>query len=106
MKQEHQITTTEGSYITVASPASIANLVCGFDILGLSLNSPEDLMRIEYSGTPGIRIKHTDEYNLPTLPEQNVAGAALLAMMQELPPKVGFEIIIDKRIKPGSGLGS
>lgn len=106
MKQEQQIITVEGSYVTVASPASIANLVCGFDILGLSLNSPEDLMRIEYSGTPGIRIQHTDEYNLPTTPEQNVAGAALLALMQELPLQAGFDIAIDKRIKPGSGLGS
>ncbi len=74
--KNQQITTIEGSHITVASPASIANLVCGFDILGLSLNSPEDIMHVKYSNTPGIRIQHTDEYNLPTLPEQNVAGAA------------------------------
>ncbi len=106
MKQEHQITIIEGSHITVASPASIANLVCGFDILGLSLNSPEDIMHVQYSNTPGIRIQHTDEYNLPTIPEQNVAGAALLALMQELPQQAGFDITIDKRIKPGSGLGS
>jgi homoserine kinase len=106
MKEQQLITTVEGSHITVASPASIANLVCGFDILGLSLNSPEDIMRIQYSNTPGIRIQHTDEYNLPTIAEQNVAGAALLALMQELPNQAGFDITIDKRIKPGSGLGS
>jgi len=107
MKQEQpQVKTMEGSHITVASPASIANLVCGFDILGLSLNSPEDIMRIYYSDTPGIRIQHVDGYNLPTIPEQNVAGAALLALMQELPQEAGFDIVIDKRIKPGSGLGS
>lgn len=107
MKQEQpQVKTMEGSHITVASPASIANLVCGFDILGLSLNSPEDIMRIYYSNTPGIRIQHVDGYNLPTIPEQNVAGAALLALMQELPQEAGFDIVIDKRIKPGSGLGS
>jgi homoserine kinase len=106
MKEEQQLTITEGSRITVASPASIANLVCGFDILGLSLNSPEDLMQVQYSNIPGIRIQHTDEYNLPTIPEQNVAGAALLALMQELGQPAGFDITIDKRIKPGSGLGS
>lgn len=92
--------------ITVASPASIANLVCGFDVLGLSLNDPNDLMQIAISDEPGIRIRHIDEFNLPTTPEQNVAGAALLAMMQELPAETGFDVVIDKQIKPGSGLGS
>lgn len=92
--------------ITVASPASIANLVCGFDVLGLSLNDPNDLMQIAISDEPGIRIRHIDGFNLPTTPEQNVAGAALLAMMQELPAETGFDVVIDKQIKPGSGLGS
>jgi Homoserine kinase len=35
-----------------------------------------------------------------------VAGAALLALVEELPEKVGFEVTITKQIKPGSGLGS
>lgn len=92
--------------ITVASPASIANLVCGFDVLGLSLNDPNDLMQIAFREEPGIGIRHIDGYNLPTMPEQNVAGVALLAMMQELPADTGFDVVIDKQIKPGSGLGS
>jgi homoserine kinase len=92
--------------VTVASPASIANLVCGFDVLGLSLNDPNDLMQIAYREEPGIRIRHIDAYNLSCNPEQNVAGVALMAMMQELPGDMGFDIVIDKQIKPGSGLGS
>jgi homoserine kinase len=92
--------------ITVSCPASIANLVCGFDILGLALDNPCDEMQVGLSSTPGIRIRHTDPYQLPTVPEQNVAGGALLAMMHELTAPAGFDIIIDKRIKPGSGLGS
>jgi homoserine kinase len=92
--------------ITVASPASIANLVCGFDVLGLSLNDPNDLMQIAFRQEPGIGIRHIDSYNLSCNPEQNVAGVALMAMMQELPGDMGFDIVIDKQIKPGSGLGS
>lgn len=92
--------------VTVSCPASIANLVCGFDVLGLALDSPTDKMEVQLSHTPGIRIRHTDGYHLPTVPEQNVAGGALLALMHELKQPVGFDITIDKRIKPGSGLGS
>ena len=45
-------------------------------------------------------------YNLPTIPEQNVAGVSLLELMQELDGSYGFDLIIEKNIKPGSGLGS
>jgi homoserine kinase len=92
--------------VTVSSPGSIANLVCGFDILGLALNHPQDIMHLRRVEKPGITIQHSDEYNLPTIPEKNVAGAALIALMEEYPEKTGFELTIDKRIKPGSGLGS
>ncbi|MGB8195090.1 MAG: homoserine kinase, partial [Chitinophagaceae bacterium] len=92
--------------VKVLCPATIANLVCGFDILGMALNSPRDIMRIALSDQPGIRICHDDEHNLPTAPDQNVAGAALQALMNELKDPPGFDLVIDKRIKPGSGLGS
>ena len=92
--------------IKVVAPATIANLVCGFDVLGLALNEPQDVMELKLIEEPCIKIKHVDEYNLPTEPAQNVAGAALLAMLQEMDNKTGFDLIVDKQIKPGSGLGS
>ncbi|MEJ7673695.1 MAG: hypothetical protein WKF59_13600 [Chitinophagaceae bacterium] len=92
--------------VKIKSPATIANIVCGFDVLGMALNDPQDVMQITISENPGIRIQHNDIYNLPVVPEQNVAGVALLALMQELPKPIGFDIIIEKHIKPGSGLGS
>lgn len=92
--------------VKVKSPATIANLVCGFDVLGLALNDPYDVMHVTLSETPGIKIQHNDIYNLPIIPEQNVAGVALLELMQETDNTFGFEIIIEKHIKPGSGLGS
>ena len=58
--------------VKVLAPASIANIVCGFDVLGMALNDPCDVMQITLSDTPGIRIRHNDIYNLPTIPEQNV----------------------------------
>ena len=92
--------------VKIKSPATIANLVCGFDVIGMALNDPQDIMQLTISEIPGIRIQHNDIYNLPTIPEKNVAGVSLLELMQELDNTVGFDLVIEKHIKPGSGLGS
>jgi homoserine kinase len=92
--------------VKVLAPASVANLVCGFDVLGMSLADPADEMIMSLSETPGIHIIHDDEFGLPEAAEKNVAGAALLAMMKELDPATGFDLRVRKNIKPGSGLGS
>jgi homoserine kinase len=80
--------------------------VCGFDILGLALKDPQDMMDVSLLDEPIIKIRHADEYDLPVEPAKNVAGAALLALQEAYDNKVGFDVLIDKRIKPGSGLGS
>ncbi len=93
--------------IKILAPATIANLVCGFDILGLAINHPQDEMELSLTDSRKIEIKHIDDYNLPTQPEKNVAGAALQALLDEYENKnIGFELTINKIIKPGSGLGS
>lgn len=92
--------------IKVYAPATVANLVCGFDVLGMALHQPDDLMTVSLRDEPGIVIRHDDEYQLPVDPPKNVAGAALLAMLEETPSPVGLDVTITKRIKPGSGLGS
>jgi homoserine kinase len=92
--------------IKVSAPATVANLVCGFDILGMALNDPQDIMEVSLLDEPVIRIRHNDEYDLPVEPEKNVAGASLLALQDAYEKKIGFEVVIDKCIKPGSGLGS
>lgn len=92
--------------IKVLAPATIANLVCGFDILGMALKEPFDEMTLSLKDEPGIIIKHTDDYNLPEEADQNVSGVALQALMEEYKKPVGFNLLIHKNIKPGSGLGS
>jgi homoserine kinase len=95
-----------GTPVKIFAPATIANVVCGFDVLGMALNDPFDIMQVTLTDEPGIRITHNDIYRLPTIPEQNVAGVSLLELMQELEHPYGFDLIIEKQIKPGSGLGS
>ena len=129
-------------WIKIKAPATVANMVCGFDILGFAVNNPYDEMEMRLvhlaAGQSSITIINMDDYNLPTDPEKNVAGAALLAMIEEYTAnsiiekslasdstentsttsssltenelvdfsKIGFEVKINKRIKPGSGVGS
>jgi len=92
--------------VKISAPATVANLVCGFDILGMALNDPNDVMEVSLLDEPVIKITHADDYDLPVEPAKNVAGAALLALQEAYGNKIGFEVVIDKRIKPGSGLGS
>ena len=92
--------------VKVSCPATIANMVCGFDILGFALEEPRDYIILKKTTKRGICITHLDKYGLPEFPEQNVAGVSLLELMDHIDKGIGFEMIIDKRIKPGSGLGS
>jgi len=91
---------------TIHSPATVANLVCGFDILGLALNAPSDVMQLSLRDEPELIIHNADDFGLPTDPNKNVAGVALLSLMETLDHPTGFEMTIQKRIKPGSGIGS
>lgn len=94
------------SQVIVHSPATVANMVCGFDILGFAVHEPYDVMKICFSEAKGVTIINEDEFNLPSQAEENVAGAALLAMLDALDDRKGFELRINKAIKPGSGVGS
>ncbi len=94
------------STIKVKCPATVANLVCGFDILGLALNEPYDIMQVKLIDEPNVILTNRDDFNLPTDPEKNVAGVVLLSIMEKEGNKFGFDVEIEKHIKPGSGIGS
>ena len=92
--------------IRVHAPATVANLVCGFDVLGLCLHEPYDIMDVRLLNEPNIIVRSADGYPLPEDPAQNTAGAPLIEMLKEVDENIGFEVLIHKRIKPGSGVGS
>ncbi|WP_423735688.1 homoserine kinase [Chitinophaga caseinilytica] len=93
--------------VTVFAPATVANVACGFDVIGLALESTGDEMDIRLSDTPGVRITSIEGAKLPLEASLNVAGVALQALLQEYgKPEVGMEIAIRKNIHPGSGIGS
>ena len=92
--------------IKIFCPATIANISCGFDVLGLCLETVGDEMIIRKSDVKGIKIMKIVGEDLPFETSKNVAGVAALALLDAIDYKFGFEIEIYKNIKPGSGIGS
>ena len=92
--------------IKIFSPATVANISCGFDILGLCLDTVGDEMVVREVAEKGVKITHIIGQNLPFETKNNVAGVAALALLDNIETTVGFEIEIYKNIKPGSGIGS
>lgn len=91
----------------IFSPATVANVACGFDILGFALDAPGDVVSLRKRAAMGVEIVEiTGVEGLPLAAEQNVAGVSLLAMADALDLDHGFEMRLHKGILPGSGIGS
>ena len=58
--------------VTVFVPASIANLGCGFDIMGMAVESAGDILSMEMSEGDGIEIINRTDYDIPSSVDDNV----------------------------------
>lgn len=95
--------------VSVFAPASVANLAVGFDILGLALPYPGDVITARHSAQPGFKITKItgDEGKLPLDAHKNTAGVAVTAMLRHYNQiQVNVDLIINKNMPFGSGLGS
>ncbi|SKB57599.1 homoserine kinase [Maribacter arcticus] len=92
--------------IKVFCPATVANISCGFDVLGVALDSVGDEMIVRKVSKKGIQITKISGQDLPKETLNNVAGVAGNAFLLASDYDGGFEIEINKKIKPGSGIGS
>ncbi len=92
--------------IKVMSPSSVANLSCGYDILGICLDHVGDEMIITKKNSPGLSITNIKGAKLSYSVDKNVAGIAAKSYLSKNPSKFGFEIEIIKKVAAGSGLGS
>src|SRR4051812_34275343 len=104
--KKHHISLFSDKHVTVHAPGTVANMVCGFDVLGMCLEEPFDVMHVRLLEEKKITIISKDGYQLPSDPALNTAGAPLIEMLDEIENNIGFEVTIQKNIKPGSGVGS
>jgi len=93
-------------HINIFAPASVANVSCGFDVLGFCLDTIGDIMKVSKTKTKGISVGTLKGQKIPIDPLKNVACVAANALLNDFPTNGGFQIDIEKKIKPGSGIGS
>ena len=97
----------DSNNIRVFSPATVANVACGFDVLGFALESPGDEIEVRLKDKPGITvINQTTDTVFPSDVNKNTAVVSLQAYLAHLQSQQGFEITFHSKIKPGSGIGS
>ena len=110
MEMTNPIIITSTQYrtgIKVFAPASVANVACGFDVLGFALDKPGDEIIVKFSDTPRLKITKITGGKLPYEPERNTAGYAALKLLEFLgESNRGIEMEIHKKMPFGSGLGS
>ncbi len=107
--------------VRVFAPASVSNLGPGFDVLGLAIERPGDVVEAEWSDRPGVTIAAVtgDGGILPVDPTRNVAGVAAASVLAHLAaagaaaardggalPPAGVRLWVHKQMPLASGLGS
>ena len=92
--------------VTVEAPATVANLACGFDVLGLALNKPIEVLTMELAAHSEVSIKNMDDFGLPEDPAENLIGRIMEKVFALTGERRGVNIICKKMLKPGSGLGT
>ena len=95
--------------IKVFAPATVANVVCGYDVLGFAVNQPGDEVIMTLTEGKGITISKItgDDGKLPLNPAKNTVSASVQHYLNHIgKPDLGVEIELHKKMPIGSGLGS
>lgn len=92
--------------VRVFAPASIANLGCGFDIMGLALDEVGDILEMTASDGEGITITNNTDVPLPENIEENVITPVIRKFFEMTGKKARIDVTVCQKIYPGSGIGS
>ena len=94
--------------LRVFAPATVANIGPGFDVLGLALSSPGDLLEAELSSVPGVEIVEItgDGGRLSRDATKNVVGLAARDVLRRAGTGQGLRLWLHKQMPLASGLGS
>ncbi|MBA9079563.1 homoserine kinase [Rufibacter quisquiliarum] len=97
----------QNEFIKAYAPATVANVCCGFDVLGFALDQPGDEVWARLADKPGITITAvTGVAGLTADPKENVIGVVAQKMLDDLQLEQGLELQLHKGMPVGSGLGS
>lgn len=98
--------------VRVFAPATVANMGCGFDVMGMTLEGVGDTLTVSLSerrpenGKFGLTIENRSGVVLPSNIEENVVTPALRAMAEQWDEPLNVSVVIEHKILPGSGIGS
>ena len=94
--------------LTIFAPATIANFGPCFDLLGVALNNPGDIIHAHKTKNPTVKITKItgDNGQLPLAENKNTVGVAAQAVLKKIKSKEGLAIEIEKNLPLGSGIGS
>lgn len=92
--------------IKVFSPATVANVSCGYDAMGFALETLGDEMIFTKTNSKEVVISKIEGANIPYQAHKNAAGVVAQMMLKDSNANFGLDIQIFKNFKPGSGLGS
>ena len=97
-----------GDKIRVFAPATVANVACGFDVLGFAIEKPGDELIMEIKAEKGVEIVDIegDGGVLPRNPLKNSATVAIQEYLDYINVDFGCKIWLKKMMPSGSGLGS
>lgn len=92
--------------VRVFAPSTVANVGCGYDTMGFAIDVLGEEIELSKRTDSQLVIKEIVGASLSTDPLTNVATVAIEAMRKSLGSTQGFDLVIKKLFKPGSGLGS
>ncbi len=93
--------------VKVFAPASISNLGPGFDVFGIAINRPGDIVVAKRKKETGLSFSViTKDENVPLETKNNIAAKVAILIMEECKPSFGIELKLYKKMPIGSGLGS
>jgi homoserine kinase len=94
--------------IKVSAPATVANVCCGFDILGFSVDAPSDEVILSIDKGLDVKMKSItgDGGRLPLESNKNTASVAIQSYLKAINEQVSVEIELIKNLPLGSGMGS
>lgn len=96
------------NWIKAFAPATVANVSCGFDVFGFALQQPGDEVDLLLNDSGKVTLTDItgDNNLLPRDIHLNTCTVAIQQFLRATNLSFGAEIIVHKKLPPGSGMGS